>query len=50
MLYEKSRKKPGLYGGNIGRVTMRFIFYEMCPSASWYGDVPWLHRHSENET
>ena len=21
----------------------------MCPSASQYPDVPWLHRHSENE-
>ena len=34
----------------MGRVKMQFIFHEMCSSASRYRDVPWLHRHSENET
>ena len=28
---------------------MQFIFNEMCTGAQRYWDVPWLHRHRENE-
>ena len=44
----KSLEKKGLYRGNIGKVKCN-LFDEMCPGASRYWDVPWLHRHSENE-
>ena len=45
----KSPEKIDLYRGNIGKVRMQFIFYEMCPGASRFWDVPWLHRYSQNE-
>ena len=43
----KSPEKIGLYRGNIGENAIHF--YEMCPCASWYRDVPWLHRYSQYE-
>ena len=46
----KSIEKTGLYRRNIGKVRMQLIFYEMCPGALRYHDVPWRHRHSENES